>query len=389
MKPFDSFKDLTIPNQLFLSLERMDFLKPTPIQQAAIPAALSGKDILGTAQTGTGKTGAFGIPMLNQIHANPGKIGLILAPTRELAAQIHKVLRQMAKGLKLEGTVVVGGESFRRQAYDFDRGIDFIVATPGRLNDHLQEGTIHLDDVIFFVLDEVDRMLDMGFTPQIQQIVRYIPAERQTLLFSATLPKQAADMAAKFLRKPVRVAIEPTHATVPIEERTIQTSHQQKTDLVISELNAGTGKTLIFARTQSRTERLAKMIGRSGYKVVDLHGGRTQGQRRRALDMFRNGSHPIMVATDIAGRGIDVVDIETVVNFDVPGCRDDYIHRIGRTARNGKPGKALNFVTPEDTDVEEVLTGKKSPRVKGPSRNRPARPTGRFNRGARKRSRSR
>jgi len=358
----------------------MRFLKPTPVQAAAIPPALTGRDILGTAQTGTGKTAAFGIPLLDRIYAEPGKTALVLAPTRELAAQIYTVLRQMAKGLPLHGTLVVGGESFARQANEFDRGVDYIVATPGRLNDHLQERTADLSEVSFLVLDEVDRMLDMGFAPQIKQIMRYVPQKRQTLLFSATLPRQAADMAAKFLKDPVRVAIEPMEGVVPIEERTIRTSAQEKPQLIVTELKARPGKTLIFTRTKSRTERVARILGKSGHKVVNLHGGRTQGQRKRALNMFREGTHPIMVATDIAGRGIDVIDIETVVNYDIPHCREDYIHRIGRTARNGRAGRALTFVTAEDVDSDTVLTGKKTPKVKAKPKGHLPRAARRFNR---------
>ena len=379
LKTFDKFSDLAIPKPLAISLERMEFVSPTPVQAASIPSALEGKDILGTAQTGTGKTGAFGIPMLSSLHGKPGKAALVLAPTRELAAQIHTVLRQMAKGLSLQSCLIVGGESFSRQVNQIDRGVDFIVATPGRMNDHLQQKTLTLDAVSFLVLDEVDRMLDMGFTPQIREILRYMPQERQTLLFSATLPKEAAQMAEQFLKDPIRVVIEPPKSA-PIEVRTVQTSQKGKAKQVIAQLGTHTGKVLIFARTQARTERLADILADEGFPVVDLHGGRTQFQRKRALERFRSGSHPIMVATDIAGRGIDVVDITAVLNYDIPRCREDYIHRIGRTGRNGKEGIAVNFITEEDSDSDKVITGKSKPSARG-GRGRPG--GGRLKRAAR------
>lgn len=359
----------------------MSLLVPTPVQAAAIPPALTGRDILGTAHTGTGKTAAFGIPLLGRIYSQPGKVALVLAPTRELAAQIFKVLRGMSKGLHLKGSLVVGGESFGRQVNEMDRGVDFIVATPGRLNDHLRERTANLSRVAFLVLDEVDRMLDMGFAPQIREIMRHVPHTRQTLLFSATLPREAAAMAAHFLKNPVRVAIEPDKTVLPnVEVKNLEVNPMEKTNFLISELRAGLGKTLIFTRTQSRTERVSRILGKSGFKVVGLHGGRTQSQRKHALNMFQTGSHPILVATDIAGRGIDVVDIETVVNYDLPNSREDYVHRIGRTGRNGRPGRVLNFVTLQDVDASLILTGQQKA-----SQPKPRVPKGVSQRGYRKR----
>ncbi len=340
----------------------MNFLTPTPVQQETIPAALAGRDILATAQTGTGKTGAFGIPTLNALATNPKQQALILAPTRELAAQIFQVMKEMSVGLKRYGVLVVGGESFKRQADDIYRGFDYIVATPGRLNDHLGEKTISLEHIGILILDEVDRMLDMGFAPQIKQIQRYLPVERQTLLFSATLPLEIVRLANSFMKDPVRVEIGAVSTPVAmVTEKTIETTQDRKNALLIKELDERKGKVIIFARTQSRTERLAKTLYQEGFDIVCMHGGRTQAQRKQALERFRKGSHRIMVATDLAGRGIDVLDIEHVINYDVPGSREDYVHRIGRTARCGKKGEALTFLTPADVDGERIVSGAKAP----------------------------
>lgn len=363
MNPFETFKDLSLPLPLAKNLEQMGFLKPTPVQQKTIPVALGGQDVLATAQTGTGKTGAFGIPMLTALVGDPMKQALVLAPTRELAAQIYSVLRKMGQGLKRRGALVVGGESFGRQARELEDGVDFIVATPGRLNDHLQEGTVELSGVSILVFDEVDRMLDMGFAPQIHQIVRHVPAERQTMLFSATLPRDIEELAKKFQTNPERIAMGPIHQSAPdVTAETVHTTHDQKNILVLQALKEREGKIIVFARTQSRTDRLARLLYKEGHDVVCLHGGRSQAQRKYALDKFRSGSHRVMVATDLAGRGIDVVDIEHVINYDIPMSREDYIHRIGRTGRAGKTGKALNLLTREDDDGEFIVSGVRAKR---------------------------
>jgi len=359
---FQSFNELKLPHFLGSALERMQFLFPTPVQAATIPVALLGKDVLGTAQTGTGKTAAFGVPVLAALHADPKIQALIIAPTRELAAQIHGVLRQMSSGTKLHGTLVVGGESFGRQADDLYRGTDYIVATPGRLNDHLQEGTVSLKDVGILVLDEVDRMMDMGFLPQIQQILKHVPAQRQTLLFSATLPPEMNKVVGTLLTDPVRVEIgQMLKPIAQVKEETISTHRDGKNGLLVKTLGERKGKVLVFVRTKLRADRLAVLLARERFDAVCLHGGRTQGQRKQALARFRAGTHRIMVATDLAGRGIDVTDIQHVINFDLPGTREDYIHRIGRTARWGKNGCALSFLSPEDTDGQQILSGEKRP----------------------------
>ena len=361
MQNFQTFNDLRLASPLEKALAAMAFVSPTPVQKESIPAALTGRDILGTAQTGTGKTGAFGIPVLDFLHRQKSKQALILAPTRELAAQILEVLDQMAKGSGFKGLLVVGGESFGRQGEVFFRGCDYIVATPGRLNDHLGENTMNLEHIGMLVLDEVDRMLDMGFAPQIKQILRFLPPERQTMLFSATLPPEVKTLAESFLKNPLRVSVGQTHMPAPrVKEKTVRVDQAKKNEALYAELKERSGKIIIFAKTQTRTERLARNLQTEGYKVVCLHGGRTQGQRKQALLKFKEGSHQIMVATDLAGRGIDVEDIEHVINYDPPQSREDYIHRIGRTGRFGKEGEALNFLVDGDFNGELVFTGKKA-----------------------------
>ncbi len=356
---FQSFKELNIPAPLAKALEEMNFFNPTPVQAQAIPPALDGKDILGTAQTGTGKTAAFGIPLVTTLTENTKIDGLILAPTRELAAQIHMVLQNMTRGQKIYGCLVVGGESFHNQAKQLRDRVDYIVATPGRLNDHLEQGTVDLGRVGFLVLDEVDRMLDMGFAPQIKRIMRKVPEERQTLLFSATLPHEIVGLANTFLKNPVRVAIDAVAAPPgQVTEDTITTTHEGKNTQVLKEINEREGLIIIFVRTKSRADRLTKLIQREGHKVACMHGGRSQPQRKKALADFRSGRYRIMVATDLAGRGIDVNDIEHVINYDVPATREDYVHRVGRTGRYGKTGKALTFLLAGDFDGERVVDGK-------------------------------
>lgn len=357
---FHNFHELKLHQPLNLALEGMAFREPTPIQAASIPPALEGRDILGTAQTGTGKTGAFGIPLMQFLHRQNQKQALVLAPTRELAAQIFDVLSKMSKGSPFKGLLVVGGESFGRQGEVFFRGCDFIVATPGRLNDHLGEGTMNLEHIGMLVLDEVDRMLDMGFAPQIKQILKFLPKERQTMVFSATLPSEVKTIAESFLKNPFRINVGAIHQPAPkVKEETLTVAQTDKNKVVLNEISTRNGKIIVFAKTQTRTERLARILYDEGHKVVCLHGGRTQGQRKQALMKFREGSHRILVATDLAGRGIDVDDIEHVINYDPPQSREDYIHRIGRTGRFGKEGRALNLLVEGDVMGEMVFTGKK------------------------------
>ncbi len=373
---FQSFNELGLPAQLLQSIEKLKYVTPTPVQAAAIPFALAGKDVLATAQTGTGKTAAFAIPMLTWLMADHTKCALILAPTRELAAQIYQVIRNLSSGMKMRGALLVGGESFNRQADDLYQGIDYIVATPGRLNDHLEQNTVDLSVIDILVVDEFDRMLDMGFAPQVKQIMKYVSNERQTLLFSATLPPEIMNLANSYMKNPERIAINPVLQAAPeVKEETIHTTQPEKNNIILKEMEARKGRILVFTRTKSRTDRLARLLFQSGHEVVSLHGGHTQSQRKSSLEKFRRGSHRIMVATDLASRGIDVNDICHVINYDLPESREDYIHRIGRTGRSGKTGNALNLLTALDTDAERVLTGKKSQNNRPQMRSR--RPQGR------------
>lgn len=340
----------------------MEFIVPTPVQAATIEPALKGRDIVGTAATGTGKTGAFGVPLLAALYPDPCKQALVLAPTRELAAQILKVLRQISSETDLVGTLVVGGESFQRQVAEIKKGVDYVVATPGRLNDHLEQRTIKLSEVRFLVVDEVDRMMDMGFIPQIRRILQHVPQKRQTLVFSATLPEEVTRLVQTLVTDPIRINIGSVeHPIAQVKQEVISTSEEEKSQVVLRELKARNGRVLIFARTQSRTERLARVLLRNGLRVVAMHGGKSNGQRKDALRKFATGSHRIMVATDLAGRGIDITDIQHVINWDMPKTREDYIHRIGRTARYGKTGSALTLVTSIDFDSEFIVSGKKRP----------------------------
>jgi len=390
---FDSFDKLDLPSTIRRALDLMKFITPTPIQARAIPPALAGKDVIGTAATGTGKTGAFGVPMLANLYDRPKITGLVLAPTRELAAQIHDVLRKIGQGSKMYGALVVGGESFGRQQRELSQNVDFVVATPGRLNDHLEQRTVDLSSVGILVLDEVDRMLDMGFLPQLKRILGHIPKERQTLLFSATLPPEVTRLVEGIVSaEPVRVSVDDIDKPVVlVKEEILHVEQADKNNLLMEHIKNRSGKMLIFARTQARTQRILRLLEQKGVPAVCLHGGRSQAQRKRALEDFRNGRRPIMVATDLAGRGIDVKDIDHVINYDVPANREDYIHRIGRTGRAGAEGTAISFVVRGDADEEMVVTGKRPRRAEGaahrpggPRRNSGGRPAGRqFSGGAR------
>jgi len=327
---------------------------PTPIQAGTIEATLAGRDVIGTAQTGTGKTAAFIIPIVEQLRAATDTAShgsaLILAPTRELAEQTHQWALRLGCGLR--AALVVGGVAYGPQVAALRSRSAIIVATPGRLVDHLERGTLTLKDVRILVLDEADRMLDMGFKPQLDRIMRALPAlptRRQTLLFSATLPPDLGTMARMHLRNPVRVdvgrlAIPPRHATQDVY--LVEGTH--KTPLLLSLVAKNAGTMLVFARTKHRTDRLARTLRNAGHSVQRLHADRSQSQRREALDGFRGGRYRILVATDIAARGIDVAGIERVINYDLPQTVEDYVHRVGRTARAGASGHASSFAAPEE-----------------------------------------
>ncbi len=347
MQNTPKFSELQLPPILVTALESMGFENPTPIQAKSIPPALAGRDILAIAPTGTGKTGAFGIPAMAGLYNNPGKQVLVLAPTRELAAQIHKFLAKLGKTMDFACTLIVGGESNYRQRAEVKAGVDFLIATPGRFMDHIERG-IPLEKISVLVLDEVDRMLDMGFAPQVEQIVKSLPPERQTFLFSATLPPEIVKLAHRYLKNPEQVNVTGDAQAAPkISEEQIDTNDVEKPRLLVDKVTELPGKILIFANTQGRVEQAARRLEHAGHPAAYMHGGRTHGERKKALEAFRNGVVRVLVATDIAARGIDVSDIETVINYDYPATKEDYLHRIGRTGRIGKEGRAITFMDPK------------------------------------------
>lgn len=344
------FNELKLPQSLEKALVAMNFTTPTPIQAKAIPVALTRKDLIGVAQTGTGKTAAFSIPTLVYLLNSPGKTALVLAPTRELALQIDGVWKSLTKfSPENRSVILVGGMSMKPQIRALSQRPRLIIATPGRLIDHLNRKTANISQAGILILDEADRMLDMGFAPQLFQIMRYVPKDRQTLLFSATWNPSMDDLSRKYLKDPVRIAIATaSQAAHTIEQSMVTTTVQKKNDVLLDELNQREGSILVFTRTKSRTDRVAKYLASFGVDVHRLHGGRTQGQRNAALAAFRSGDVRVLVATDIAARGIDVTRIAHVINYDLPQVPEDYIHRIGRTGRAGAKGSAVSLVTSED-----------------------------------------
>lgn len=366
-----SFNKFPLSPGLQKSLLQMGYHKPTPIQQKAIPLATSNRDMIASAQTGTGKTAAFCIPLISKLEKSPKKSALILVPTREIAAQIKEVLLQLTKNTKgISITLLMGGTPMPPQVRQLAKKPKIIIATPGRLCDHLRRGSVSLFRTDMLVLDEADRMLDMGFAAQLNEICRFLPANRQTFLFSATLPNNINKLAKKYLKDPVRISVGPTSKPVEkIKQTIIQTKNNDKRAVLDHALNTRSGSILIFARTKYRTDRLTRQLIENGHKVSRLHGGRTQNQRNNAIAGFKAGKFRILVATDVAARGIDIPDIAHVINYDLPQCPEDYIHRIGRTGRAGASGGALSLVTPEEKgqwkDISKLLA-KKGAQVKKP-----------------------
>ncbi|MFN2448853.1 MAG: DEAD/DEAH box helicase [Candidatus Baltobacteraceae bacterium] len=351
----------------------LGFVEPTPIQVASIPPALQGRDVLASAETGSGKSAAFGLPILNALLKLPrGKTrALILAPTRELADQIAKHIALLAKHTDLRVAAVYGGVGFGPQAMSFKRGAEIVVATPGRLLDHLSQRTANLSNITMLVLDEADRMLDMGFLPDVRRIVHKVPALKQTLFFSATLPPAIAALVREMLVDPVRVELAAKAAAVDGVTQTLYAVPQEhKTDLLIELLkDPSLYSAIAFTRTKSRANRLLAALQKNNISADLIHGDRTQAQRTRALENFKRGKHRVLVATDIAARGIDIQELGHVVNFDVPHAAEDYLHRIGRTARANSTGDAITFVSSEEEPLIRIIEyglGKKLERRKNP-----------------------
>ncbi len=351
----NGFYGLGIAPALLEILARLRFKTPTPIQTRAIPIAIQGKDIVGIAQTGTGKTLAFGVPMIQHLARTKGQ-GLVVLPTRELALQVDEMLRKVGQGLGLRTAVLIGGLSLSMQVRALSKSPHIIIATPGRLIDHLQQRNLRLDLVSILVLDEADRMLDMGFLPQIQRIIQALPRERQTMLFSATIPPEIMKIATAYMKLPVRVEIAPTGTTVEqVTQELFIVPREQKTALLQKLLEVYQGSTLVFARTKYGAKRITQRIRAMGIRVSEIHSNRSLNQRREALDGFKSGRYRVLVATDIASRGIDVKGIELVLNYDLPSSSNDYVHRIGRTARAGAGGRAITFAVPsEQREVRSI-----------------------------------
>jgi len=365
-----TFADLKLSEKSLHALDRAGFEHPTPIQARAIPPALAGRDVIGTAATGTGKTAAFLLPIIERLAGRVGTRALVLAPTRELALQIGEELARFGKGRHVRGAVVIGGVGMAQQSQAFRDGVEVIVATPGRLVDLLQQGTARLDGIEILVLDEADRMLDMGFKPQLTRILQKVRRPRQTLLFSATIGGEVAEFAASHLKDPVSVEVARTGTTAErAEQRVFECSQEEKLPLLLALLAENQLSTLVFTRTKRRADRVARGVERAGFKVARIHADRSQGQRRMALDGFKDGTYRVLVATDIAARGLDVEEIGHVVNFDLPHVAADYIHRVGRTARAAASGLASAFCSPEERPLLaeiEALTRRALPRAAVP-----------------------
>jgi len=330
----------------------------TPIQEAAIPAALRGRDIIGTAQTGTGKTAAFVLPILTKLLDGPRGMprALIVTPTRELAEQIHQVIRELSVGTRLRSATIYGGVTASRQIKALKDGVEILVACPGRLLDLIQQRHAKMDRIEILVLDEADRMFDMGFLPDVKRIIKAVPARRQTMLFSATFPAEVELLAKSALVEPQKIAMGISKPAITVTHALYPVPQHLKSGLLLQLLKqTDTDSVLIFTRTKHRADKLARQIAHAGHRVTSLHSNRTQGQREQALHGFKTGHFRIMVATDIAARGLDIDSISHVINFDMPDTADAYIHRIGRTGRAERTGDAFTLVTPEDSDMIRAL----------------------------------
>jgi len=364
-----SFKDFGLHEEVVRGVESMGYVDPTPIQLRAFPIILSGKDMMGSAQTGTGKTAAFGLPILTKLNAHGSLRALILEPTRELAAQVETAFRDFARFMDLKVALIHGGVGYGKQREQLQAGMDILVATPGRLLDFLEDGTANLKDIQYLVLDEVDRMLDMGFLPQVRRIVDRVPKQRQTMFFSATLPPELETMTKWLLKDPEAVEIGArrspaetiTHALYPVAK-------DQKFDLLIAMLErTNFDSCIIFTSTKIMADKVAHRLKEMKHAVAALHSNRTQNEREEALAGFKSGKYEVMVATDIAARGLDVAGVSHVINYDVPGHPEDYVHRIGRTGRAQLTGDAFTIFTAEEMDhvrsIERFI-GAKIPRLK-------------------------
>ena len=346
-----------LPEKVLVSLKRMEFNEPTPIQAQAIPLALAGKDILGSAQTGTGKTGAFAIPLVGKLMNEEIHSALVLTPTRELAVQVlSQIHALLGRNSGINTALLIGGEAMPHQYRQLKKRPQIIVGTPGRINDHLERGTLLINKTNFLVLDETDRMLDMGFGKQIDAIVAYLPEEIQTLMFSATMPKNIMSMASKYLTDPQRVEIGSSLKPIEsIDQQVAYIQEEEKYDRLSLELDQRDGSVVVFVKTKFGAKKIADRLYRQGHKAQAIHGNLRQSKRDNVLKAFRASRFRILVATDVAARGLDVPHIQHVINHDLPQCPEDYIHRIGRTARAGATGSALNFITKKENRLWKAI----------------------------------
>jgi ATP-dependent RNA helicase RhlE len=365
LRSIDLFKDFSLSPPLLKAVEALGYTEPTPIQERAIPVVLAGRDLMAAAQTGTGKTAAFALPLLERLLQNPVRQrsprALVLVPTRELAAQVSDACRALARNLPIRGALIYGGVSARPQLDALAGGVDLVIATPGRLLDHLESRAIDLSKIEMLVLDEGDRMLDMGFIRAIRRIIAALPAKRQNLLFSATFSEEIRTLAKSLLRDPVIIDISPRNAPPELVDHSVYhvdsaAKHPLLTRLIV---DGGVRQTLVFTRTKHGANRLAERLLRDGLACAAIHGNKSQGARTRALDDFKQGRIQVLVATDIAARGLDITELPHVVNFELPHVPEDYVHRIGRTGRAGLRGKAISLVSRDERErlraIEKLL----------------------------------
>jgi len=365
LRSIDLFKDFSLSPPLLKAVEALGYTEPTPIQERAIPVVLAGRDLMAAAQTGTGKTAAFALPLLERLLQNPVRQrsprALVLVPTRELAAQVSDACRALARNLPIRGALIYGGVSARPQLDALAGGVDLVIATPGRLLDHLESRAIDLSKIEMLVLDEGDRMLDMGFIRAIRRIIAALPAKRQNMLFSATFSEEIRTLAKSVLRDPVIIDISPRNAPPELVDHSVYhvdsaAKHPLLTRLIV---DGGVRQTLVFTRTKHGANRLAERLLRDGLACAAIHGNKSQGARTRALDDFKQGRIRVLVATDIAARGLDITELPHVVNFELPHVPEDYVHRIGRTGRAGLRGKAVSLVSRDERErlraIEKLL----------------------------------
>jgi len=357
-----SFSAFGLMESILDDVADMGFETPTPIQARCIPVAMTGADVMGMAQTGTGKTAAFGLPTIQRVAGNPNLSALVLSPTRELARQIADALYNMGRSSDIRVVLLVGGVPVKEDRKAMRCRPNIVVATPGRLADHLRSNAIDLSHVEVLTVDEADRMHDMGFLPQIKEIIDALPQDRQTMMFSATMPAEVEKLVRRSMRSPARIEVSPPRPAARVEQQLFTVQEGDKMPLLLDLLARSGGRVLVFARTRRKVERLARSVAARDHDVARLHGDRAQSQRDAAVAGFRSGKYRVLIATDIAARGLDVADIEHVINYDFPACAEDYLHRIGRTARAAASGTATSFVTRDDRpcldDVEKMISAR-------------------------------